>query len=46
MEKDNKQLLAEHLAKVGPNPGSGFLAKWGWYAIEKRKFESRLKKKN
>ena len=37
-----KLKFAEHLEQVGPNPGIGYLAKWGWHAEQERNFRKKL----
>lgn len=35
----------EYLRECGPNPGTSFFGKWGWYVMKKREFNAMLKDK-
>lgn len=38
-----EELFQKYLKSKGPNPGTGFFGKWGWYAKQKSFFKKYLK---
>ena len=41
--KEYQERLQEYLKACGPNLGTSFFGKWGWYAMRKSEFDEMLR---
>ena len=40
-----EEMFKEHLKTIGPNPGSGWISRWGWHNKQRHMFVKELKDK-